>query len=363
MAKDVITLAKREMKRRHFGSAIKILESGAEFYEDNADYYILLGTACLYAGDSGTAYAYYQKARKICLSDVNLLLGQAAIFLRRGETEKALNYYIEILENEPSNKIARDAMEFIRVHGDYTTICRWAETGRLAQFYPKLGVNPDKIIYSVIGSVFCIAGCIFALCFMNARSSSIEGPRMDLTSIQLSQDEKNQAQASDLSTGSYKFILSNREISASYQKALKYFQNGDDNRAQVEINRLLNSNATLSIKQKANVLMGYLSVPGFDSLSYSPEIKVVEENPDLYLDCYVIWNGRVSDVIETDNSYEARFLVGYENMKNIDGIVTVKFSSKISIESDKPVRILGKIKKEDGKIILMGRAVYQSVNF
>jgi len=363
MAKDVLNLARKAMNRRHFGQAIKILESGADIYEENSDYYIMLGTACLYAGDMGTAYAYYQKARKITLTNVTLLLGQAAIFLRRGDTEKALNYYIEVLENEPGNQIAKDAMEFIRVHGDYTTICRWVDTGRIQQFYPKLGVNPDKILYAFIAVVFCAAGCFFGISMARNRTKPVTGPRMDLSSIQLSQSEKDKAQSTDLSSGAVHYILSNKEITKSYEKALEYFQDGDDNHAQMEINRLLNSNAALSIKQKANVLMTYLSVPGFDTLTFSPEIKDVEKDPELYLDCYVIWNGRVSDIIETENSYEARFLVGYENMKNIDGIVNVKFSAKTSIESDKPVRILGKISKEDGNLILDGRAVYQSVNF
>ncbi|MCQ2572355.1 MAG: hypothetical protein MJ182_00485 [Treponema sp.] len=363
MAKDILHQARKEMARRHFGQAIKILESGAEIYQENADYYILLGTACLYAGDVGTSYAYYQKARKINLTNVTLLLGQAAIFLRRGDTEKAINYYIEVLENEPGNKTARDAMEFIRVHGDYTTICRWVDTGRIEQFFPKIGVNPDKILYGTVLAVFCIAGSLFALSFAGRKTKNITGPRMDLSSIQLTQEEKTNSQNKDLSSVTCHYILSEKEITSSYEKALKYFQENDDNHAQIEINRILNSNASLPIRQKANILMGYLSVPGFDNLIYSPDFKVVEKDPDLYLDCYVIWSGRVSDVIESESSYEARFLIGYDTMKNLDGIITVKFSSKIFIESDKPVKILGKLIKEDGNLILSGRSVYQSVNF
>lgn len=363
MARDVLGLAWKEMCRRHFGQAIKILESGAELYEENADFYIMLGTACLYAGDLGSSYAYYQKARKISLTNVNLLLGQAALFLRRGDTEKALSYYIEVLDNDPSNRVAKDAMEFIRVRGDYTTICRWADTGRITQFYPELGVNPDKIFYFSILFLFCLAGGIFSFTMIKNRMGKVTGPRMDLSSIVLSAEEKSNAQEKDMSSQAYHYILSSREISASYDKALQYFQNNDDNHAQIEINRILNSNASVSIKKKANILMGYLSVPGFDNLVYSPVFKDVEADPLLHMDCYVIWSGRVSDVVETENSYEARFLVGYENMKNIDGIINLKFSTKISIEPDKPVRILGKIITEDGKLVLSGRSVYQSVNF
>lgn len=363
MAKDILNQAWKEMRRRHFKDAINILGSGAELYEENVDYFIMLGTAYLYSGDVGTAYAYYQKARKIKYTNTNLLLGQAAIFLRRGDTEKALNFYIEVLENEPGNQTAKDAMEFIRLHGDYTTICRWADMGKLEQFYPRLGVNPDKVLYISVLFIFILAGSIFTFNFMKSKQTVVDGPRKDLSSIVLSTDEKVSAQSTDLSGQNCRYILSNKEITASYEKALKYFQDNDDNRAQVEINRILNSNASISIKQKANVLMTYLAIPGFDNLVYNPDYKQVEKDPDLYMDCYVIWSGRVSDVQEGENSYEARFLIGYENMKSIDGIVNVKFNTKILIENDKPVKILGKIIKEDGNLILSGRAVYQSVNF
>ena len=69
----------------------------------------------MYIGDFGSASYNLQQARKIKMSDVRLLLGQAIIFLRRGDTKKALEYYLEVKDNEPANKIADDAIEFIRV--------------------------------------------------------------------------------------------------------------------------------------------------------------------------------------------------------------------------------------------------------
>ena len=100
MAKDVLTLAWSEMRRRKFASAIKLLESKAELYEDNFEFYLATGSACLYAGDIGSASSYFQRARHISLTDTRLLLGQAAIFMRRGDVDRALQYYFEIKENE-----------------------------------------------------------------------------------------------------------------------------------------------------------------------------------------------------------------------------------------------------------------------
>ena len=124
MSRSVLDIAQGLLKRRKFGQAILLLESRSELYEDDFEFYITLGIACLYVGDIGTAASYFNRARSIKILDTRLMLGQAAIFLRRGETDRAVQYYLDILNNEPGNEIAQAAMEFIRKNHDYSTICR-----------------------------------------------------------------------------------------------------------------------------------------------------------------------------------------------------------------------------------------------
>ena len=216
MAKDVLTLAWQDMRRRHFATAIKRLESRADVYEENFEYYLSLGIACLYVGDIGASSSYFQMARKIRLTDTRLLLGQAAIFLRRGDTARALQYYLEIKENDPTNKIAESAMEFLRVHGDYDTICRWVDTGRIEQFYPPLGKNPDKIALIVAPVAACLLGVALAFVFVPRESNVVVGPRADLSKLELTSEEKASAKEKDLTTQSYKYIFSNKEMNYLY---------------------------------------------------------------------------------------------------------------------------------------------------
>jgi len=362
MSKDVLTLAWQDMRRRHFATAIKRLESRADVYEENFEYYLTLGIACLYVGDIGASSSYFQMARRIRLTDTRLLLGQAAIFLRRGDTARAVQYYLEIKENDPSNKVADAAMEFLRVHSDYDTICRWVDTGRIEQFYPPLGINPDKILMISLPVVACIVGCICAAVFF-PRGQQYSGPRADLTKLELSADDKNDPKEKDLSTQSYNFVLTNKEITKKYNNALQYFQNHRDNAAQIELNYLLNSNANLSIKQKSTVLMGYFETPDFDSIKDVPSYSDVVSNYVLYLDCWVDWGGKISNAVTYDNgSYSCDLLVGDESLSKYEGTVTVKFDSAPVIDGSQPVRILGKIMYADGYVYLKGRAVYQSVH-
>ena len=362
MAKDALSLAWQDMRRRHFAVAISRLEAKADIYDENFEYYLTLGIACLYVGDIGASSSYFQQARRIRLTDPRLLLGQAAIFLRRGDTARALQYYLEIKENDPMNKTADDAMEFIRVHGNYDTICRWVDTGKIEQFYPPLGTNPDKIALVTIAGLFFLLGCILTFVFF-PRGQQINGPRANLSALELSSDEKSDAKEKDLSTQSYKFVLSNKDINKRYNNALQYFQAHRDNAAQVEVNVILNSDASLSIKQKARLLMGYFEIPDFDSISDVPSFSDVAEDPAVYLDCWVNWGGKISNAVTYDDgSYSCDLLVGDENLSHYEGTVMVRFESSPTIDVSKPVKILGKIVMEDGVVCLKGRAVYQSVH-
>ena len=215
MAKDALSLAWLDMRRRRFATAIKRLEAKKDIYDENFEYYLTLGIACLYVGDIGASSSYFQLARRIKLTDTRLLLGQAAIFLRRGDTARALQYYLEIKENDPLNKTADNAMEFIRVHGNYDTICRWVDTGRIEQFYPPLGSNPDRLtLFAIAGAAF-VLGVVFTFIFF-PRGQQYTGPRADLTKLELSSEEKSDAKEKDLSTQSYAFVLSSKEINKSF---------------------------------------------------------------------------------------------------------------------------------------------------
>lgn len=362
MAQDVLSVAWKFMRKRKFATAIKLLESRSETYEDNFEYYLMLGIACLYVGDIGSSSSYFQRARRIKLTDTRLLLGQAAIFLRRGDTDRALQYYMEVKENDASNKTAADSIEFIRTRGDYDTICRWVDTGRIEQFYPPLGTNPDKIAAIIIPCIACAVIGVLAFIFIPHKDYT-EGTRRDIPELSLSVEEKNNAQEKDLSSQSYSYILNDKQISECYNNALKYFQLHKDNSAQIEINRILNSNAVLSIKQKASVLMGYLDSPTFDTLTDNQSYEVVQSEPALYMDCWVSWGGRITNAVTNpDGSYSCQLLVGYESGETVLGIVSVKFAAVPNIAADQPVKILGKISSEDKKIFLQGKAVYQNIN-
>ncbi len=356
--------AKYFLKRRKFSIAIKILEERQEVYENDFDFYLTFATACLYVGELGTASLYFRKARDIKIQNVNLLLGQAAIFLQRGEQEKALTYYLDVLELDPNNSVAKKALDFLKNDGEWSSICRLVDTKKIERFYPPLGPNPDVIRNCVFAGILVLVLAVLGSVYVpkiKAKKTMI-GPRANLEKLVLTADESRHAQKDDLSDTVVHYILDNKTINKSYNSALEYFQSRRDNAAQVEINRLLNSNASLTIKRNCSILMSYIEEPTFDSLTDNYSYSEVVKDPNLYLDCYVSWNGRISNAKKYENgAWSCQLLVGYDTNRFVEGIVQVNFKvePQPQIDGEKPVRFLGKINIQDGQVVLEGKAVYQ----
>ena len=365
MRKSALETAQSLLKRRDFSKAITVLEAASENYRDNFDYSLTTGIACLYVGDFGNANAYFNQARKIRVTDSNLLLGQAVLYLRRGDTDRAIQYYLEILDNDPQNAIAKDAMEFIRTQGSYEVICNWVDSGRIQRFYPPLGVNPRtvaRVVLSVLAGI-CIGLCVVFV--VHPHRTVPQGTRYDLSAFALSYDDLKNLHEKDTSGSVYRYILSDAELQVAHDNALQYIQDYRDNAALVEINRILHSNASEALRRDATEFTAYLEEPTFDTLTDNYGYKQVSADPLLYLGCWVAWEGSVSNAVLDDGAFRCDLLVGYkpnEGVFDVEGNVSVYFpvAPAQDIDGTRSVRVLAKIAlDDDGKVTLLGRSVYQ----
>ena len=56
-----------------------------------------------------------------------------------------------------------------------------------------------------------------------------------------------------------------------------------------------------------------------------------------------------------------RFLVGYDTMKKMEGIVPLVLKQPVVIDTALPVSVLARIGIENGRLVLKGKSVYQPV--
>jgi hypothetical protein len=130
--------ARALFRARKFPEVIRVLEPEVFRYRENFDYFHLLGFACLHAGDLGGAFSYISRAHQLRDDDIGVKLGLAAIHFRRAENDNALKRWLEVIEAEPSNRIARKGLELLRRGLTPDALQEIIDSGRLKQLFPPL---------------------------------------------------------------------------------------------------------------------------------------------------------------------------------------------------------------------------------
>ncbi len=355
MAMGVLDTARKYLAKREFSKVISLLQPRITEYRNSFQFFYILGVACLYQGDVGGCEDYFYSARRIKMNDVNLILGQAVLFLKKGKISNAIEYCIDAQRLEPENKRVSQFLKLLEKYGDVDTIAEWNYNGKIKVFYPEL---PKKSpIKPILISLICVCA-VFAIVFFLARGVKLDD-RADLSNFSLSYQEKTNLTENSTASSVYRYILTQSEVEKHYEDAKKFYNQYNDNEAQKCINVLLNSNASSSVRQKARQLMDYLEEPVFDSKLEQYSFQEISKDIYLYQDCWVIWTGRVTNVNSNEKYFNADLLVGYEDMKKIEGIAPLRISSEISVNPEKPLKVLAKISIEDGRMLLLGKAVYQ----
>jgi len=164
--------------------------------------------------------------------------------------------------------------------------------------------------------------------------------------------------------GSYRYILTRDQALGLYDRALSLFTSYRDETAKISLNRILESNASEGLKNRARLLISNMDVPGFDTFKRSDNVSFADvmKEPAVYRDVYVIWRGMATNVEVTDADTRFDFLVGYDTRRTLEGIVPVVFDRPLSVNSERPLEILGKIVLTGASldIALKGEAIHQS---
>jgi tetratricopeptide (TPR) repeat protein len=363
----ILTRASRFARSGKYETAIRTLEPEVNRYHGSFYYYYILGSSCLRTGDFGGALTYFRLAHETKMREPLAILGLAALFLRRGETERAVDYYLDILETDPNNHTARKAMKVIRRHAGTDDFSGWLETGKLPTLYPPIpfaGFSTKEILgaFAVLFAVCLLSlGCLIRLKVI-PNPFLIKSSREGVPAFSLSREER---MAPIQTGGSYRYTLTRVQAVDVYEKAHSQFTAYRDEAARINLNRLLESNASPELKNRARIIISYMETPGFDTFKRGDNVSYTDtiKDPALYNEVHIIWRGMASNVLTNDSGTSFDFLVGYDTRKVLEGIVPVIFQYAVSINPEQPVEVLGRILPDsEGGIRLEGIAIYQSGN-
>jgi tetratricopeptide (TPR) repeat protein len=367
MRADLLTKASRLLRQRKYGETIRLLEPNVLLYRDSFKYHYILAMACLYSGDFGGAFTYFKRAREIKMRDASILLGFAVLYMRRRETDRAIDLYLEVQDIDANNKIAKKALKIIRKYSGTDYLSDWIDSGKFSSLYPplpKVPFNPVNIIVPFV----CVAVVSFLVYVALISIKMINPPfkppfqvnssRNGWTATSLDQDDRVRTVETG---GSYRYILTSSQVLRMYEEARKFFTTYNDEKAKVLLNHIIESNASESVKTKAGLLISYMDVPGFDTLKDRISYREVMEDPVLYRDCYVIWRGMATNLVVEQNSTSFDFLVGYDTRTKLEGLVAATFGFSVAVNLEKPLEILGRIApSENGdNVRLEGAAIHQ----
>jgi hypothetical protein len=356
----ILTNAARLARKGDYNGATRILSTEVNRYHGSFSYYYLFGVTCLYAGDFGGAKTYFDLARKAKMRDPLVLLGQAVLYLRRGETNRAVEFYLEVQDVDEKNRLARKALGIIRKNAGAEKFSAWIDTGKFPMLYPPIPVpaasRKGLLIPAVVLILAAGLGLFFRLNLPRRGDRTVEGIILD----------RNDRESPVETGGSYRYILTRKDVLEAYEKGLGLFNAYRDEAARVELNRILESNAAETVKNKARLIIFYMETPGFDSFKRRDNVsyEAVIREPFLYRNVHVIWRGMATNVVVRDGGTSFDFLVGYDTRRTLEGIVPVTFDRAVALNPEKSLEVLGRIVPAGGGegpgIRLEGVAIHQS---
>jgi len=346
--------ASRLFKSKRFTDVIRLLEPQVFRFRENWLFYYLLGVSCLYTGDFGGAFSYLQRAHQLNKDESNILLGLAAVHLKRRELSEAIMKWLNVLDIDNKNLKAKRALKMVRKNPTEAFVTEFTNSKKFQALFPGVGFRIPYQIPLIIALLVVVTG--FYLEFPKIKEflkASEEKRSPKVAEVNLEKEERLTE-----ASGEYRYYYSDSEIREIFTRIKNYFQNYRDNLAQREINRILESNASQLVKDKANIIAGYINAPDFATFKDSFSFKEVGEQPHLYRNCYVKWKGRISNLKITKEEISFDFLVGYHEGKVLEGIIPATLNFAVSLEQGAPVEILGKIVL-DGKLKLEGITIYK----
>ena len=359
MARTALDRAEKLFASGRFAELISLLEPQVPVYRESQRFYYLLGASCLRVGDPGGASTYLKRAEQLSPSNVDTILALAALSVRKGEIERAIEGYLRVLEDKPGNRRARAGLGVLRKEGGPEGLAHLIESGRIERLYP--GHRPIPRFVPPLGIFLVFAAAVYfgwspaaALLEAVVRPRAI---RPEVAAVTLSRAETD----SPVQTGgTFRYVLTEKQALDTFEKAKDYFQAYRDNAALIEINRLLGSNARAGLKEKARSLRSFVGKPDFRTIKDVPAFDEVRLDPALFDGCSVSWKGMAANVKDDSGVVTFDFLVGYQDKNRLEGIVPGRISGA-EVPVDRPLELLARLSFADKVLSLDGIAIHELV--
>lgn len=275
MKSRLLKNAKKQFKLGNYSQVIRILEPEVFGNRENEYFYFYLGFSCLFLGDYSGANSYLRRALQINPSGSATMLGIAVIHLKYNKPSEAIRIWLDILDRDPKNRFAKRSLDIIKKSEALERVPEDFLSKNLYKLVPFrrsiIGYRILRYAMILIVIIALSSGLFFSTRYLLTRFGRKNNILSEITISRNLQEI--------IGTEKAKIELEGREIVKAFESAKKYFLDNRDNDARIEINRLLNSNASESVKEKARLLSGYLREPDFRHFKNTIDYKDIVLKP------------------------------------------------------------------------------------
>ena len=110
------------------------------------------------------------------------------------------------------------------------------------------------------------------------------------------------------------------------------------------------------------MLKGFVTQPTFETLRDSFPYATVRAEPELYDGCSVSWRGKVANLRIGKAAISFDLLVGYEQEKELQGIVPVGLPFAAQLSNGDPLELLATVVVNSGTLSLRGISLHRLVS-
>ncbi|UPA18310.1 tetratricopeptide repeat protein [Borrelia puertoricensis] len=351
-----------------YSDVVKLLEKEIFIYKNYYFYHYILGMSYLRMGNLGTAQTYLKKAYTLNPTEPDVKQSIAILLAAQGKEDKAIQIWLKMIEENQEIQRSEFSLETIRKNPIQGAL--FLNKNKIyTKLFPEIKVATGQNLSKLTRTLLTIASLAFLLTAIFLLIHSKGTIKLTLNNSKVKEKKAinniaayiddikiNDKEKIENHEGQFVFILTETEIRNSFQKIKTHLKQGKDNFARIEINKILNSNASESIKLKAKNLASFISRPNFITFDDYLVLKEIKKNPLIYSNVYVKWEGIANNIEKKDNITYFDFYVGY-NKNALEGIITTKTTFDIDINFKDYVEILGQIDYDYNTNILTLNAI------
>jgi tetratricopeptide (TPR) repeat protein len=342
--------AYRSLQKKRYQEALVLLENVLSARPDDPYPYFLISVVYLFSDKFDRAHGIMDRLKRVNPDYLPLVQLQAFLYLKSATSyESAMARYMELVEKYPADHKLNRALQSVRKISDFAQLQKHA---RLQDFVdipqpskprliktvksgihtrlPGRGERRFKIRLPLLAGISAIVIVAALLTFFALRDTSpwqaivSAGKNLNTDTVdKIYLGEPGYSLLNPVSREKpLEFYYSNHDVVTDFEKAKRLIKDGRYNEALLILNRLNNSNARFTVKEKFEFLIKFI-VDMEDRVFENIPYNTLRSKLHLYRGFALNWEGKITNLKNTRSSQSFTLLIDYKNNDIFSGIADV----------------------------------------